>query len=682
MNKESEEWLDKKSFNHGQSILNYLSIFLLALAGTFSVLGILAVAGSLYKSSNPAALGDALWYTNSFFSFFFFAVNLYIMSRIYPEFHKTTKRNRRFAVLFAFLLSLSLHFGSRLEADGYVTFTSPWLWISIMLFTCYFSVIVHALWEKLPAWMNRITGQSGATVGLHNAYDSDEPQHEKGKTNRIITFTTGIVDAPWKTWLAIFVLWFPVFLAFFPGAFVYDAQDEYVEVAARIFTTHHPLFHVLLLGVPIRAAEHFGLHANVGIACYTIFQMVILSGVFTYMIMLLKKWNCKWQYRLGVLLAIGLFPIFPMYAVCSAKDTLFTTCFLMVLMLLLEDYCELGLGKKLLFVVASVCMMLLRNNGFYAYVFTIPVLLFAGRRKGFKKSVQTNLENSNALRSANTCRRYFKPAFLMIVSCFTFFAASHLLTFALQATNEEHQEILTVSIQQLARTYEFAPDTFTEEEQTTLYEFLSPEALSTYEPKISDILKSQFNNETFAQNSGKYLSLWIKVGMRKPMIYLNAWFLTSYGYWYPDAILNCYGGIERFTFQYTESSYFGFETELPGVRHSLFPILETFYRNISLKLFQQKMPVISMLFSPGFLFWIFLFYYVWIIRKSNRGLSSTKERSMVSRKNIVVIFTGVFLLWLTVNLGPATLVRYVLILWFILPLLPLVMSIQMKEPDK
>ncbi len=49
-------------------------------------------------------------------------------------------------------------------------------------------------------------------------------------------------------YVSLIVLCIPVFLAQFPGFFVYDAQEELNEVLTRSFSTHHPLLHVLLLG--------------------------------------------------------------------------------------------------------------------------------------------------------------------------------------------------------------------------------------------------------------------------------------------------------------------------------------------------------------------------------------------------------------------------------------------------
>ena len=130
--------------------------------------------------------------------------------------------------------------------------------------------------------------------------------------------------------------------------------------------------------------------------------------------------------------------------------------------------------------------------------------------------------------------------------------------------------------------------------------------------------------------------------------------MTSYGYWYPDTVINVYGGQQRFTFQYGDSSYFGFETEQPGERESKFLWLEEQYMKISLELYQQNVPVISMLFSPGFLFWIFM---------GSMALCFYQKRYPW-----LLVLGSIFLLWGTAILGPTFLVRYVLILWFALPL--------------
>lgn len=226
---------------------------------------------------------------------------------------------------------------------------------------------------------------------------------------------------------------------------------------------------------------------------------------------------------------------------------------------------------------------------------------------------------------------------------------------ALHADASEKQEILTVPIQQLARTYKYTPEVFDEEDTKTLHEILPEEALRMYNARLSDPVKWRFENVTFQKDKSKYAWLWIKIGLRKPLSYLNAWWMTSYGFWYPDAVVNVYQGNSVFTFTYKDSSYFGYEVEEPGARESKMPWLDEIYRRLSLEIWKEKVPVLSMLFSMGGMFWLYAFCFVYFLYKR--------------KYQMLLPFYMIFAVWLTVILGPTYLPRYVLVFWFGLPLL-------------
>ena len=81
--------------------------------------------------------------------------------------------------------------------------------------------------------------------------------------------------------------------------------------------------------------------------------------------------------------------------------------------------------------------------------------------------------------------------------------------------------------------------------------------------------------------------------------------------------------------------------------------MEYDYRDRSLR--DSKIPVISMLFSPGFMCWLFVFAVTFFLKN--------KEYDRI------LLFSMPMLLWMTVLLGPTYLVRYVLIFWFSCPVL-------------
>lgn len=576
----------------------------------YTILGILgALIFSTVFPTEDLLPADRVIYSNSIHSLLFAVFSAFF----FVEIEKRRQEDRRrdlLAYLLALLFALFLVVGSSLESLDNFNLAKPANYVKILGCSFYFAPVISFLWQSL----SEKTSQKGSGVShkIRNA-------------------------------LFLFLCWMPVFLAFYPGAFVYDAWEEYVQAETGEYTTHHPLSHVLLLGKMILLAKNTLGSYNLGIAAYTLLQMLLLALILSHTIEYLRKKGIGRGMETGILLFYGFFPIVPMYAVCSAKDTLFSGFLLLTIVSFLE-VTEAGFAKhdkkSIFFVVSALLMMLFRNNGSYAYgVWMIAAAVcFAFLQAKQERNLKQLL-----------CQ-----AALLLIPLFLFFLVTAGLEKITAAEKGGKQEIMTVPIQQMARVYQYAPETYSEEEKQVLYEILPKEELHLYTPRISDLLKSKFDNDAFRKEPSKYLALWLKTGLKKPFIYLNAWWLTSYGYWYPDSVINVYGGTQRYSFQYEDSSYFGFETEPPGERSSKLPALESFYRKISLELYQQKLPTVSMLFSPGFLFWCFSFfmgYYLW--KKEGR---------------VLLAFGLLLMVWLTVIPGPTYLVRYVLILWFAAPL--------------
>lgn len=528
------------------------------------------------------------------------------------------KRSYLIAGIFSLAFSAALVFGARLDSVENVDVKDVTLWLHLVAFTVIFTEIVLLLWRLMDGLRSRNMSFAGRIAN---------------KITTAIELTEAQADV--AAFLFLLLCWLPVFLAVYPGFFVYDAQDEYIQVATRTFSTHHPLVHVLLLGGMICAVHKLTDSYNLGIACYMVFQMAAAAGVFTFLFSYLRKKRVSRMVRLVGLLWLGTFPTVVMFTLCSAKDALFTLALLLLLICLLElgrdeENFFASKGWRFLFAVSGMAMMLFRNNGFYAFLVMIPFLLIG--KKGRRRQL----------------------LFLSACAVAGCLLVNGGLKLALHADDSEYQEILTVPIQQLARVYKYAPESFSKEDLDILHEVLNEEALSLYTPRLSDPVKYRFNNEAFAKEKGRYAALWLRIGMRKPLIYLNAWWLTSYGFWYPDMVINVYGGNTVFTFTYRDNSYFGYEVELPGVRESKIPWLNEVYRKLSLEVWKEKVPVLSWLFSPGAMFWLYALLFARLL--NNR------------RYEMLYPFLPILLVWLTVLLGPTYLPRYVLFFWYALPL--------------
>lgn len=590
------------------------------------------------------ALGDAtgIRYSNSILSVMLFILLLMLGRIVCPLFAKVDKVWKIKAYIFSTLLSTALHIGAEYEFYDGVDFAKPSIYFNSLCLAIAMAPFVAYLWRK-PKGLDVI--------------DRDENEKDKasGKISEPKSFKSSTPFNFFYIWAIIFLFWMPVFFALYPGAFVYDATEEYVEVISRQFTMHHPLLHVLALGGIVHLFEYIGAGANLGIAVYVLLQMLVMSAALSFVVRSLQMWGVTKRYAFITVLFFSIFPLFPLYAVCTAKDGLFTV-FLLVAIVSMGNIIRLAdvkdaqppsptsappMSDMIIFLVSSTLMMMLRNNGLYAYAATALIsamtLIISRRQKP-------------AAFSGTTARLLI----LMVLSIVLSLGGTRILKLATGATDGEHQEMLTVPIQQLARTYTYSPEAFTPDEEALLKAFIPEDYLTTYSPRISDVLKSGFDNQYYESHRALFYKLWLTIGARRPLTYLNAHLGTAYGYVYPDALNNVYKGNTMNTFTYTDSSYFGFETEPPGIRDSMLSALEILIEKFSLNLFQQKCPVLSMLFAPGFVFWVFFFVLM----------------GYVDRKNLPMMLL-VLMTFATVLFGPTTLVRYVLILWYITPLYPI-----------
>ena len=396
------------------------------------------LAGALLAFAGVACLpyiwnldGKSLIISNSWFGVFLWGVLWYLTDRSLADnvslggrktetggkreegqLEERRPRERRqvlAAGLSAFFFSSCLAFGTSLEQRENVVFGNGMMWLSIAVWAAIFTLWICKGWELLEernSHKNRAAGTGNVIeTNIRNLVRRWEEMPEKKRAALLFCF---------------FVLcWLPVFLAVYPGFFVYDAQDEFVQVETRQFTTHHPLPHVLMLGGIILAVHKLTGSYNLGIAAYTLLQMCVLSGVFTYVLSYMRRCGVKRLLRIITALYFAFFPVIVMFTLCSAKDGIFTAA---LLLLLISIYEMAKQGKNffasrsfpILFCASAVVMMCFRHNGMYAFLVMVPLLFYAGN--GIRK----------------------KLGFLLGITFALYFMISGVLTAALSASDSEN----------------------------------------------------------------------------------------------------------------------------------------------------------------------------------------------------------------------------------------------------
>ncbi|MCD7739180.1 MAG: DUF6020 family protein, partial [Lachnospiraceae bacterium] len=425
--------------------------------------------------------------------------------------------------------------------------------------------------------------------------------------------------------------WLPALLSIFPGAFSYDATSEWQQVVEGTVTSFHPVLHVLLVGYLLEGFYALTGSYNVGIAAYSMLQMVLLANVFAYSISLQKQIGVRRGFRLFSLIFFCLSPVIQLFSICTTKDVLFfgaMLLFIEFLILLYRGPAEFFQKKSRLvgFGASIFFTMVLRNNGFYIVLAVGLLVLISARKFKIRKRC---------------------PGILFVVAgvAVTYVLYTGPFYAAFDVGSGKLAEMLSVPIQQMARVYTYERESLEEEDVELLYEILPWEYLSVYEPTNSDNVKWGFNEENFREKPIAYLKLWMKWGLEHPLTYINSFLINTVDYWYPFAVVDGYRFDEDWGDWNGYSSYFAYRVDEPGEEIVLLPAAHRYYMMISTDLTVQKHYWTALFLSPGLYFLVFMsvFFYLWCYKKYG----------------FLVPLATVWLNFFTVLLGPVALVRYV-----------------------
>ena len=441
------------------------------------------------------------------------------------------------------------------------------------------------------------------------------------------------------SWIVTFLAWFPGLLAAYPGVYAYDCVYQMGYYLSGNINLHHPLVHTYLLGFFVEDLGTLLGSKEAGFFCYSIFQMICMAGMLSMICYYMAKKKCAVILRIAVLSVIALLPVNAIMSFSGTKDVLFSGFFcLMVyfLMQIADDEKYLSKKKSWIMTLAAIFgMMIFRNQGIYVVIL--------GMLCGF---VLLKKQRKRVL-------------LLLTASILLFGLYSGPVTQLLNGVKSSSRanEMLSVPIMQLSRSISYNVDELTEEEIELIKEYI-PNCENYKEGNyigISDGYKRTFNASKFNENPMEFISLWVKVGIKCPMSYIDAFARLSIGLWYPDMNYRDQEAWHPY-WEYRNStrlddSWIILERKTPDVLQWL----DDFYTKLTYDNTYQKVPIVSMIFSSGFSVWILLLYIAWCIYK----------------KQYKLLFPAAFLVgyWLTSLVGPVVLYRYVYPIMVSIPIL-------------
>lgn len=447
-----------------------------------------------------------------------------------------------------------------------------------------------------------------------------EKQSDKIEKGKLLLFIGGIIF--------LLICWIPTWLSLYPGAFAYDAYDEWQQIKNNVITEHHPVLHVLLVGGLLEGMYELTGNYNVGIAVYCFLQMVLLASALSYSVCFLKELRLNKFIQYGTLIFYGISPVCSLFSICVTKDVLFTAAelvFFIYIFRLISNPQKFFDKKawRVGFVIATLGTMILRNNGLYVALIMLVIV-------------------------GVLVKTYWKKYLLLLVCIFlpyTIYVGP--MYKALDVEEGGVQEMLSVPLQQMARVYYHDKENMSPEDIDLLCYYVSEENLLNYNSTLADPVKTYFDGEYFSENTVEFFELWFRIGVDNPLTYINSFLTNTVDFWYPNAIIDGYKEV------YGKSSYFDYRVAPPGEEKVYLESLHEFYERISFDKEVQAKPLAFLMLSPGWYFicaFVLLGYFIY------------------HKKYKAVISSLVFwLTFLTVLLGPVALVRYVLIFFMGIP---------------
>ena len=415
----------------------------------------------------------------------------------------------------------------------------------------------------------------------------------------------------WKNSLimgGLFVIaWLPYYILFFPGTANVDTVVQlmqsfeipsYINKITTIhppetyYTNHHPFATTMLFELFFKLGLNVFGDINIGVAIYVFLHMLFLAAVFTVALQYLRHIGITKKRLLFIQLVIMFLPIFPMYAICMVKDTLFSAFLLLLMIMMYEVARTNGESFKkwwfdLFLALDCVLIMLTKNYGMYIIIIVAVVYAIVYRKYILQVLV----------------------SFVPIILVYQFLWVSVLLPLWNVAPVGK-QEALSVPFQQTARYVSEHGEEVTEEEKEAINGVLPYDKLKKlYEPMLSDWVKEKFNQDATSEDMSRYFSAWWKMFLKHPDVYIESILNNTYEYWYIDKISD----LEYYEFepylqkhdpdkQY-EELYVTNNYNTGGERFAVYQLI----------LMLEKTPVVNIFASLGLLPWLILFMIIFNI---------------------------------------------------------------------
>lgn len=325
---------------------------------------------------------------------------------------------------------------------------------------------------------------------------------KNNKRFRVFFISAVIVFAGWLFWI----------IMAYPGTVSGDGVTQLRQYYFNAFSAHHPPFSTWIMGKLFDIGFLLTQDGRFGVFLYLFFQTVCGALIIGYCIYTMYQFGIYKGVCYFTAVIFGITPVFGMFAQWYEKDllySLFTLLFLTNLSKMCLDKVTVK-GTIELSIIAIICIFL-RNNGIFAVIPAMLLLVLVAKGRMLRSVIIGCCAGTIAITLVVTGPVYS----------------------AMNIAPTNIREALSIPMQQSARYITFCGDEITEEEKDTLGLFFNDynNIPNIYEAFCSDPVKDTVIIEK--KDLLRYFVTWIRMGLKHPEVYFDAFMCLNYGYLAP-----------------------------------------------------------------------------------------------------------------------------------------------------
>lgn len=325
-------------------------------------------------------------------------------------------------------------------------------------------------------------------------------------------------------WVSFFLLWL-VYVIFFlnqyPGALPPDDCAQLMQVLRIIpFDNENPLVSTLFIGFWVKIGVLFSGHINDGVGLYTFAQLTMTAMIFAYTVCIIYKHTGSMKTAAIVHAFYNFMPYNIVFAASMWKDTFFAVSFLLTMAYI----CDFVLSAK-------------DNNKNYVIIFLLVLITSLTRNSGwssllvFGAAVLIYLAKHPAEKFYIKCKKLAGTVIAGAVSSLLIVA----FVYPLWGVTDNGSIVVGLStpLQQVARVVAQGEELSTRDYHLidAALTFDVEEIPECYEESISDPIKFAVKVDVLESNLWEYMKMWVRLGLKHPKIYLDAYVGLMKGFW-------------------------------------------------------------------------------------------------------------------------------------------------------